>query len=293
VGISIALSPLLANWNATVIPWNLATASVGSWLLWQVRNTWPASSRQAAFALGLLALPAGYYVGWVDHYYAFVLYSDNVPRGVMTTRDGCREIDTWNELNAAFPHERRLLRQYFQRSVPPGSKLHVADPRWWLGDEYWLKKPGGQLQRLSIDDFFNQRAGAVAGIAYDDRRCVFQLSIAGARLLKRDPRAMIYAVEIKPDVYRPELLEQLSGLPNLEQLQLRACAIDDVQLKKLPRLRKLIGIGLEGTAVTDAALETLRLQPKLSIVEADRTRITVGALERAGLSGAVSPTTTD
>ena len=57
LGIAVVLSPVLADWNATVIPWNLATASVGSWLLWQVRTPWPASSRQAAVATCLFALP--------------------------------------------------------------------------------------------------------------------------------------------------------------------------------------------------------------------------------------------
>lgn len=293
LGISVALSPILANWNATVIPWNLATASVGSWLLWQVPERTVGSGRRAAIAIGLLAIPAGFYVGWVDHYYAFVLYSDNVPRGLITTRDGCHEIDTWSELNVAFPYERRLLRQYFQRAAEPGWKLHVADPRGWLGDEYWLKLSPGPIEQLSIDEFFDSRDGAVEGIAYDNRRCVFRLSIAGARLLKRRPQAMIYAVEIKPENYCLELLEQLGGLPNLEQLQLRDCGLDDEQLKSLPRLRKLVGIGLDGTDISDAALQTLRQQPRLRIVEADRTRVTAGALARAGLDGGISPTTTD
>lgn len=284
LGISLVLSPLMVDWNATVIPWNLATASVGSWLLWQTLNPWPATSRQAATAIAMLALPAGFYIGWIDHYFAFVLYSDNLPRGLVTTPQGCREIDTWAELNVAFPNERRLIRQYFARAAEPGWKLHVADPRAWLGDEFWAKTSSGALERLSEEAFFARQSGRVAGIAYDNRRAVFQLSLAGARLLKRAPTQMVYAAQLNPEKYQPRLLRQLGGLPNLEQLQLAGCPVDDAQLKTLPKFRKLVGIGLEGTAVTDASLKTLRKQPELRVIEAGRTQITAGALEGAGFN---------
>ena len=293
LGICIVLSPLLANWNATVIPWNIAIASTGSWLLWQARGRWPASPRQTAIAVVLFTFPAGYYIGWVDHSCAFILYSDNLPRGLITNREGSREIETWSELNASFNQERRLLRQYFALSAQAGWKLHVADPRRWLGDEYWMRSTSGQLQRLSIDEFFDQQQGSIEGVACDDRRAVFRLAIAGARLLKRQPQAMIYAAEIKPEAYSEELLKLLSGLPNLEQIQLRDCPVTDAHLRNLPRLRKLIGIGLEGTDISDAAIDTLRDQPRLRFVEADRTRITSAALAGTGWSSGASPTTTD
>lgn len=284
VGIAVILSPLMASWNHTVMPWNIATAVAGAWLLWQVRPGWPQSARQLTVAVVLLTMPAGFYVGWIDHHFAFVLYSDNVPRGLVTTRDGCWEIESWEELGSAFPNERRLLYQYFGKVAQPGWKLHIADPRWWLGDLYYVKSENSGVQRITRDEFAEKQNGAVDGIAYDNRRSLFKLSVAGARLLKRDTKEMIYAAEIKPDIYRAELLHLLAGLPNLEQIQLRNCPIRDEDLKYLPRLSKLVGIGLEGTHVTDAAIKVLRLQPKLQFIEAAHTQISAAALAEAGFN---------
>lgn len=284
IGIACLLSPLVANWNHTVIPWNLATASVGSWLLWNAKPTWPQSRLQLTTLALFLVAPAGFYMGWIDHHLAFVLYSDNVPRGLITTSDGCFQIETQHELSVVFPYERRLIRQYFERTARPGWKLHVADPRRWLSDQFFVYTEPGRSQPTTLEEFQNKQSGAVEGLLYDDHRSIFQLSKAGARLLKRHAGGVIYAVEFEPSTFRPALLSQLAGLPNCEQIQLRDCLVNDRNLPQLPRLNKLVAIGLAGTDVSDAALSTLRQQPHLRFVEAERTNLTPEALADAGFN---------
>ncbi len=88
VGIAVFLSPLFRNWNYSVIPWNLATAICGSWVMWQSsRNFKPAGWEVFTLCL-FLAMPAGFYVGFMDHGYAHVLYSGSLPRGRITEPDG-------------------------------------------------------------------------------------------------------------------------------------------------------------------------------------------------------------
>jgi hypothetical protein len=284
VGISLYLSPLIANWNAAVIPWNLCLAAVGPWFLNNTAST-PAANvwgtrLQRGLATFFILFPAGYYVGWVDHYYAFSLYSDNLPRGLISTPNGCRNIEEWGICQTPFPHERRLIRQYFDRVAQSGWKLHIRDPRPVLGDAYFRKLPTGETAAISEEEFLSEKQDAVKGVLRDRRRDVFLLAVAGAKLMKRGENEMVYAVEIPQQHYRPEMLKWLSGLPNLEQLQLRDCPVRDDDLQRLPIFRDLTGIGLEGTLVTDAAVKLLQKQPKLKMIEAERTKINSAAVHK-------------
>ncbi len=187
VGICIFLSPLFLNHNASVIPWNLATAIVGYWVMMnapdsfrQIFTEWlivPAlilwiswhffwaclkkilpKNWEPFAAAALMLYPAGFYLGWIDHGVSHVLYSENYPRGYITTQgeDGdtnAEQITGWGDLHVPFPNERRLLVQSFQLSAEPGALLHVFDPRPTLPDLYYQLNEQRQLRELSESDF--------------------------------------------------------------------------------------------------------------------------------------------
>jgi hypothetical protein len=275
-GIAVFLSPWVHNWNPSVVPWNLCTAVVGYWILTAAPPLRAQSRLQWVIAAVLLITPAGFYAGWVDHAFAHVLYSNNVPYGVITSDDGAKPIARWGSFRAAFPHTRRAARQYFALTAKPGSKLHLADPRPWLSDAYFLKGTGGDVVEIDRQRFLSSNDAELAGIESDDPRDVFALSRAGARMLKRTAESMIYAVEILPGNYRPGLLRHLHGLPNVEQLQLAGCNVVDEDLQLLIGCDKLQAIGLNGTRVTATGLKTLAQLPKLSHTESESTAISGG-----------------
>lgn len=278
-GIALFLTPLAHNWNYSVIPWNLCMAVVGSWVMWNVTPQLPKYRWEWLVAPLMLLYPAGFYVGWVDHGIASVLYSGNVPDGLITTESGLELIEGWGDLRVPFPNERRLLRQYFARSAPPGSKLHIAETRAGLDDLYYVKRADGQFEKISMEEFYASSPGVVAGVGLDDQYTLFRLGDDGVTMLKRAEKAPIYALEIDPDVYRPEMLNWLRRVPNLEQLDLSGCPIADEDLARLPIMLKLKGIGLADTQVTDAGLKSLLRQPKLVYIEWEGTSITLEGLE--------------
>lgn len=277
LGIAVLLSPWLLDWNRSVIPWNLCTAAVGYWLLRNTSRLLPAAAFERLIAVALLVSPAAFYFGWIDPSFAHALYSDNVPRALITSGDGVHEIARWNELEFPFPSTHRAFRDYFTQTAAAGSKLHIADPRPWVSDSYFVKDDAGRAVRISRDEFRSSTQRSLAGIELDDVRCVFALGQAGAQMLKRTNKSMIYAVRFTPDHYRPELLSWLRGLPNLEQLQLAGCNVTDNDLRRLVGCEQLTGIGLDDTYVSDAGITFLLELPKLSHLESDNTRITPAA----------------
>lgn len=266
-GIALFLSPLMHNWNVSVIPWNLCTAAVGFWVLRTApafrMQSWP----QWAIAAVLLLSPIGYYVGLVDHSLAHVLYSDNMPYALVTTEDGVKPVARWGTFRVPFPHTQRLYRQYFERTAKPGWKMHVADPRPWVSDAHFLKRPDGAVVEIDRGQFGSTGDGEIAGVECDDPRSIFALSQTGVRMLKRSEESMVYAVEIPQDKYKPDLLTWLRGLPNVEQLQLAGCDVTDADLLLLTACSKLEGIGLNDTKVTEAGLRHLTMLPRLDYIE--------------------------
>jgi uncharacterized membrane protein YphA (DoxX/SURF4 family) len=278
VGISIFLTPLFYNWNMSVIPWNLATAIIGFWTLRHFEDWRPGGRVQTALVSVFMLYPLLFFVGLMDHTFSGVLYSAHIPRGLMTTPDGPKEILGWGKLHVPFPSERRTFRIYFERASSPGDKLHIADPRRLLDDLYYIKTNDRYAVRISRERFFSQQDGEVMGIGRDTNDAIFALSRAGVRMLKRTPDSMIYAIEIPADRYDPKLLDLLAGIPNLEQLQLKNANVQDEDLARLPDLPQLIGIGLSGTQVTDEGLRQLARFRKLAIVEVENTTITADGL---------------
>ncbi len=275
-GILIYLSPLFRNWNYSVFPWNLATAIVGFWILWTC-DARPKVLHRALFAI-FMVLPAGFYVGCVDHGYSHVLYSDCTPLGLVTRTDGSVEsIDGWGELNIPFPCERRTLRQRFEAVAEDGDRLHILDPRPALDDLHFVKR-GGESQLIDRDEFFAENSQNIAGVELDFRRHRFALELAGARMLKRTKQTMIYAIEFKPEFFEVDQLKHLRFLPNIEEVQLSKTDITDEDLKLLLDLPKLRAIGLDQTGITDHGLEILKRSKTLKNIEAKDSQISLETL---------------
>ena len=183
-----------------------------------------------------------------------------------------------------FPSERRTLRMYFQQYGQPGEKLHIADPRRWLDDQFFVMDSNRQAQPIDVDTFLLPQASipgpqanaapAVAGIAVDQRRAIFELRRAGVRMLRESPNHPIYAVAFPPETYDDSLLAHVSGLPNVTQVQLASTAVTDRDLRYLLNLRLLTGIGLDGTHITDDGLKQLAELPFLKYIECENTSIT-------------------
>jgi hypothetical protein len=288
LGIIVFLSPWGINWNFSVIPWNVATAVVGGWLLASPHDVFPHKLIPRIVTASLLLYPIGFYWGWVDHGIGFVLYSENIAKGLVTSTDGVREIVGWGELNVPFPNERRLLRQHFERTAKPGDKLHIFDPRATLDDQWFVATSSGSSLEISEAEF---RAGplsrndqalhsaapevfVLSGRYFDDPLVTWQLRRAHVRLLKKSADDGVYAAAITPDQYRADLIGLVAKLKNLEQLQLSGTAVTDRELAPLTRHPSLQGIGLTGTGVTDASLEILTTIPNLKHIDFEQTGLT-------------------
>jgi hypothetical protein len=146
------LSPLGINWNESVWGWNLALA-VAAWLLigsW--REKW-ALERVRVGILGrvaaiiLLLSPAGYYVGAVDAYLAYCLYSGNTMWGFIQRDRQYVELPqaTFEELHVPIPPAHRTFRAFFKAMARKGDRLQYHDPRAyarWAGcDEVTIEAP--------------------------------------------------------------------------------------------------------------------------------------------------------
>jgi hypothetical protein len=271
LGIVVFLSPLIAGWNYSVIPWNICVALVGASVLSRCGSGWQATRSENWIAAVMLVYPLGFYTGWVDRSLCHVLYSDNLPRGLITSPDTIIEIDGWGSLGVPFPTQQRLLRQLYQRTGSPGDKLHILDPRWGLKDRYFVLDQNRNAREIDRDSFYSgsEDGSSVPGIGLDDWRAVFGLTRSGVRLLKRAQGQMIYAAEFSPASFDPQVLRWLEGLPNLEQLQFQGCSIEDRDLKFVEGIKSLVGIGIEGTRISRAGFERLQSMPNLKLIESD------------------------
>ncbi len=308
-GISCFL--ILVNWNYSVLPWNVTTAIVGGWLLWtanspelkesdNVRRSaenskhflqpirLPQSSWGKCLVALILIFPTGFYFGWVRHSLSHALYSNNLPLGMASQRSGIEYFDCWNELSVPFPNVHKTYRDYFRITGEAGDKLHILAMRTGDSSQFFIHKGNQKIFEVSEQRFFNEDLPGPNGVGIDNPRKAFSLEVVGATLLKRDMEGMIYAVQYNHLYFKPEHLDLLSGLPNVEQLQLANCNLHDGDLDRLPVLIKLKGIGISGTKLTDAGISPLKKQPKLKSIEAKNTRVSGEGIE-AVLQG--SPTT--
>jgi len=299
VGIVIYLSPWFRGWNYSVFPWNLATAVIGFWVLWNAESRdWFGTASSAnekplpvcrwwferAVFVVMMVIPAGFFIGWLDHGYAHVLYSDSIPRGLITKQDGSvSEIRAWGELAIPFPNERRLLKQHFAIVAQPGEKLHIRDPRHLLDDLHFQMMQDGPI-KISRRLFFASQK-AVAGVELDSVRAIFFLRSIDSTFLKRDKKSMVWAIQFSPDKFDAKFLKHLNGISNVEEIALADTSLTDADLKSLPGLPSLIGLGLSRTQVTDQGIQQLMLDrrhkfPRLEFIVVDGTSISDEVLQR-------------
>lgn len=297
------------EWNYSVLPWNLATMIVGPWIMWTImdakrplsesnsekqtdRNVdngkpLPRTIEWAIVATCFIA-PAGFYFGLLDHGYASVLYSDFVPRALITGQDSLQEIRGWDPIHVPFPYERRTHRQFFERVAADGDKLHIRDPRPSLPDLYF-RLVDGKAVEIELEDFYSDDSG-LAGIGNDDRWAFFQLNRLGQLKMRRysdkkdesesEDNKVWCAFIADPDLYDPRIFELLQGLPNLTQIQLAGCPVQDKHLSSIGELRQLEGIGLNNTSVTDDCLQYMEELQALRILEIEQTQISIQGLKR-------------
>ncbi len=278
LGIVVFLSPLVTGMNYSVIPWNLAIACIGCWTLVQISRKgatgrWALPRWEWATVATLMLVPSGFYVGWVDRCFCHVMYSDGLPRGLITSQKGTTEIDGYRQLAVPFPRERRLLRLYFARTAKTGDKLHIADPRSMLPNQFFVMRSTGP-QQIDAVQFFAIKADEVGGTGIDEKQSLFELSRSGIRMLRESEQAMVYAVAFTPQNFDRRLLSSLEGLPNLRQIQFSGTDLQDSDLAKLKTLRLLSGLGLNQTQITDQGLSQLDGLPYLRYIESDGTAIT-------------------
>ena len=265
-GVLVLFSPWLANRNYSVLPWNVAMALIGSGILWTSSAGLPRGGKEFWTALFLLLLPGLYYTGWLDRGLAHVLYAGNVPRGIIATGGEVREIEGWGELAVPFPAQERLLIEYFRLVAKPAERLLIRSPFTGGRERYFRADAAGEVRELlpGGTDFLLSFG---EGQRPDDPKAIKELMERGVQLLRRSPEEMIYAAEIPAENFQRRALELLPRLPNLEQLQLRNCPLEERDLPSLLRLNRLRGLGLEGTQFSAEAIEQLKQLPRLEVIE--------------------------
>jgi hypothetical protein len=280
------------DWNRSVIPWNLTTALFGFWIFWNQDETasWSLVKRpkwELAWAVLLFTTPVLFYTAMLDHGFCQVLYSGMIPHGLISDnqpecdrlRPPTRTINGWGELSVPFPNEHRLLHQYFDLTALPGSKLHIADPRPWVDDKYFVKLENG-TKRLSPAEFFASDPTCVMGIGIDDQQANFVHNKANVIRLARSKKEKVYAIKFEPGNFDRGMLQYLAGFPNLEQIQFAGCNLQNEDLVYLVSLLRLKALGLSNTQVTDAGLMILKNLPDLQIIEIEGSAITEEAVDK-------------
>jgi hypothetical protein len=131
VCILLTLSPLFADWNSAVWPWNVALAVAGFWLFrpGDVPRRPPAKWAAAAGVV-LVVSPVLFYAGVSDAYLSHNLYTDNTARGLVCTGPHeCSDplVVTYDALNVPLPPEERLYRAVFDKTCNPDQRLTVTE----------------------------------------------------------------------------------------------------------------------------------------------------------------------
>lgn len=276
---------LLIQWNYSVVPWNICTAVVGTWLMRQsapansflkVAGFTPTSTRTARpssrwlgsiAVAGLLLIPLGVYTGHVRHCFAHILYSGGLPLANISKLDGTVEpLEGWETTHVPFPHEPKAYLDYFSATGAAGEKMHIHEMRPWLKSHYYLIDNNGQVQEISEHKFYDPQ-NSIAGIGCDDRLAIFELTNQGALMKRRTANSMIFAIQFSQELFSSHSLDSVTKLPNLEEIQLQDCAVYDEDLKKIASLKKLQAIGLNDTPITIRGLRHLASIGSLEFIE--------------------------
>lgn len=255
LAILLTLSPLLANHNESVWPWNLATAVIGAWVLSQSAPSPKPVVRLVVVSL-LAIIPAGYYIGLVNSRLSFLLYSGNLPQAIHTSPAETELLGGWTGLKVPFPNSAGTFKQQFELRSAAGDKLHISDPRPWVDDRYFLKDRDGQVQEISRDRFYDERFGEVGGIELDSVNAQWLLARSGAQI-GRDDNERIVTLELKGSEIGDRQFALLRRLPNLKMLKIEHTAVTDVGLNALADHRLLEVIEMRGGEFSARGLKTL------------------------------------
>jgi hypothetical protein len=136
--IFLTLSPLFADWNSSVWPWNVGLA-VAALLLYGGKPEPLVPGRIIRVVAVVLAVyPALFYAGLVDAYVSHNLYSSNTASTQICLTDtaACAPVEfrTWEALNVPFPPEPRLYEAWFDKVCAAGSVLQITGPPTRLTD---------------------------------------------------------------------------------------------------------------------------------------------------------------
>lgn len=164
---SVVLMLARANWNTSVWAWNLAIVVASAAYLWRwrdrLRDT-PRAVGLTAFIAGLLLYvsPLLYYLGLLDAYLSYCLYSANVPTATMSPRSDPGQAPYnihkpyWEHLNVPQPPTHRNFENYFRRVGKPGDVLIVVDDRAWAkpaGYRFYAWQFGvGGIERIPLPE---------------------------------------------------------------------------------------------------------------------------------------------
>ena len=142
-----------------------------------------------------------------------------------------------------------------------------------IRDRYYVHDGDRQLRKISEREFLAAQKEKFHFSTVDDPTKIFELELAGALMKRRKEPDVVYAIEFQPKYFESDHLRLLSGIPNVEQIQLGGCKLSDKELDLIPTLKKLYGIGLDRTQVTDESFRYLAKQELLQIVEYEGTAI--------------------
>lgn len=126
------------GWSPQVWPWNWALALAGIGLVVPWRSTLWDDAKQAALparmvACFLLVMPLGYYLGLVDQFTAYSVYS-GAPNPAAYIRSGDEVWNltdsAWHGHNVVLQPAHRTYEAFFQQVGLPGEVLVLRDDRW-------------------------------------------------------------------------------------------------------------------------------------------------------------------
>lgn len=295
LGILLLLSPLMRNYNASVWPWNLATAVIGAWVLHQASSP-PAIWLWKAARAALLVLPAGYYLDLVNPHLAFVLYSGNLPQALHIAPSSVTRLGGWEGLAVPFPDSPALFVQCFRRTASPGDKLHIDEPRLGLADRYYVMRPDRSVERIPREAFLaaNPEAHEVVGREIEDRFTLWELVKRGVSL-EPGQGQLISAVKLSGAQCTDDTLLRLAGLsnvetlsisgaeatdvglqvlgqlPRLEILEIKHCGLSEATLLQIGKMHSLRWLGLENVPVTNRGLAALTALRQLEVLRLAQT----------------------
>jgi hypothetical protein len=126
------------EWNEAVCPWNGAVAVAAFALIWPWRETFAVDLRNATRLIkGVVAFillsPLLFYVGLLDPFLAYCVYTNNCPEALVLKADRPPNYISAvpdPRINVAMPAEHRLFEAYFDQIAEAGDKLIIEDSRW-------------------------------------------------------------------------------------------------------------------------------------------------------------------